>query len=97
MSFKYHVNRICLLYTRGLILLACICYLQNFQHMKTLFKSIFPPVWKRPRLCYSNPVKSNMKQIRYHNKEPEPQMAPADNLKICSLNTPNKDFAHAQH
>lgn len=49
--------------------------------MKTLFKYIFLPVWKRLRLFNSYPVKSYMKEIRYHNKAPEPQMAPADNLK----------------
>lgn len=41
-----------------------------------------------------------MKEIRYHNKEPEPQMAPADNLKIMenrAVFIANKDFAHAQH
>lgn len=69
------------LYTRGLMPPACICYLQNFQHMKTLFKSSFPLVWKRLRLFNSYPGKSNMKQISYQDKDPEPQMAPADNKK----------------
>lgn len=49
--------------------------------MKTLFKSSFPLVWKRLRLFNSNPGKSNMKQISYQDKDPEPQMAPADKPK----------------
>lgn len=32
-------------------------------------------------LFNSYPVKHIMKEIQYHNKEPERQMAPADNLK----------------
>lgn len=64
----------CAMFYFGLIALPRIS--SNFQHSIQIY---FPPVWKRLRLFYS---KSNMKQIRSHNKEPEPQMAPADNLEI---------------
>lgn len=48
------------------------------KHMKTVFQYIFPAC-----VCLTLiQQKSNMKEIRSHNKEPEPQMAPADNLKI---------------
>lgn len=79
--FTFILLHVCYKQQRVLIPPTCICYLQNFQHMKTLFKSSFPLVWKRLRLFNSNPGKSNMKQIRYQDKDPEPQMAPADNLK----------------